>query len=101
MVHRKKSISPSCRFQKIHSSHIIFVPIPATGIRGAGSEVIVDGAVVGEGLHALPADVSAALGALHVVTAAVLLDRRAAVAVRAHLAVRGVLAHPFLSTTNL
>ena len=48
----------------------------------------------------VPADVRAALGALHVVAAAVFLDRSAAVAAGAHFAILGILAHPFLSTTN-
>ena len=48
----------------------------------------------------VPADVRAALGALHVVAAAVFLDRRAAVAAGAHFAILGIFAHPFLSVTN-
>ena len=48
--------------QRITTSHVEFVAIPAAGIGRAGPEVVVDGAPVGEGPHALPTDVGAALG---------------------------------------
>lgn len=47
--------------QRITISHVVFVAIPAAGIGRAGPEVVVDGAPVGEGPHALPTDVGAAL----------------------------------------
>ena len=84
-------------FKCLSSSHVELVPVPASGVGGARTEVPVDGAVVGEGLHALPADVRAALGTLHVMTAAVFLNRRAAVAIWAHFAIRRILPHPFLN----